>query len=84
MARTGEFSHYTNRGYTQRAVDAGFKGPVQENIAVGQGSVAGVMSTWEGSPGHYAAIVGGYNKVGFGLAYSSNGSPFWVALYGRE
>lgn len=81
MASTGSFFH---GDYTGRAAAEGFVGPVQENIAMGQGSIASVMSTWEHSGGHYAAIVGGYNKVGFGLAYSQNGSPYWTATYGYD
>lgn len=84
MARTGDFSHYSNRGYIQRARDQGFNGPVQENIAMGQRSVTSVMSTWKGSSGHYAAIVGPYDRVGFGLQWSTYGVPYWVAEYGRS
>lgn len=84
MAQTGSFSHYDNGGYVGRAVAQGFPASVQENIAAGQGSVQYVMDTWQASGGHYAAIVGSYNKVGFGLAYSSGGCPYWVALYGYD
>lgn len=80
MAATGSFFH---GDYTGRAAAAGFTGGVQENIAAGQGSIASVMSTWEHSGGHYAAIVGGYNKVGFGLAYRG-GCPYWTATYGND
>lgn len=84
MASTGDFSHYSNGGYVGRARAQGFTGPVQENIAAGQMSVTSVMNTWQASDGHYAAIVDGYNKCGFGLQYSSGGSPYWVALYGND
>ena len=82
MARTGDFSHYTNGGYQYRAQKYGFKGGVRENIAAGFGSVDGAFNTWQASGGHYASIVSGTSEAGFGYAIGPNGGTYWVGVYG--
>lgn len=84
MARGGEFSHYANGGYQGRARRFGYRGFVRENIAWGQHGVKSVFTTWINSSGHYASIMSNTRDAGFGLAYSKNGSPFWVAVYGSS
>lgn len=83
MARTGNFSHYSNRGPWGRARRFGFGGQVRENIAMGQGSVLSAFRSWRNSSGHWASIVSNAPEVGFGYAVSRNGSPYWVAVYGH-
>jgi len=82
MARTGSFSHYSNRGPWGRARRFGFGGQVRENIALGQGSVLSAFRSWRNSSGHWASIISDAPEVGFGYARSAGGSPYWVAVYG--
>ncbi|KAJ2786291.1 hypothetical protein GGI15_001628 [Coemansia interrupta] len=39
-----------------------------ENIAWNQQNVASVMDAWTKSSGHYANMIGDYNRVGFGVS----------------
>jgi uncharacterized protein YkwD len=82
MARTGDFSHYSNGGYQYRANKYGFRGGVLENIAAGFGTVDGAFNTWQGSGAHYASIVSGTSEAGFGYAIGPNGGTYWVGVYG--
>lgn len=81
MARTGQFSHYTNGGPQARANRYGFRGGVRENIAYGTTSVDGAFNMWQGSGAHYASIVSGTTEAGFGYAVGSGGQVYWVGVY---
>jgi uncharacterized protein YkwD len=81
MARTGQFSHYTNGGPQVRANRYGFRGGVRENIAYGTTSVDGAFNMWQGSGAHYASIVSGTTEAGFGYAVGSGGLVYWVGVY---
>ena len=81
MARTGQFSHYTNGGPQGRAYKYGFGGGVRENIATG-GNIDTAFSMWTASGAHYASIVSGTTDAGFGYAVGANGSSYFVGLYG--
>lgn len=81
MARTGQFSHYTNLGPQGRANKYGFGGGVRENIATG-GNVDTAFSMWTASGAHYASIVSGTTDAGFGYAVGPNGATYFVGLYG--
>src|SRR5262245_37491216 len=54
MARTGQFSHYTNNGPQGRASKYGFHGGVRENIAM-SGGVDHAFGMWQASGAHYAS-----------------------------
>ncbi len=82
MAAGGEFSHYANGGYQGRADKFGYHGSVRENIAWGQHGVISAFNDWISSDGHYASIMSDTADAGFGLAYSKDGSPYWVGVYG--
>jgi uncharacterized protein YkwD len=82
MASTGSFSHYTNGGYIARARRFGFRGGVQENIGWNYATIDSAFAGWQGSGGHYAAIVGNTSDAGFGFARSPSGQTYWVSLYG--
>jgi uncharacterized protein YkwD len=84
MARTRQFSHYSNGGPQGRAVRHGFPGAVRENIAVGQKSVVTAFRTWHYSGGHWANICSQTSYAGFGYAVSSSGTPYWVAMYANR
>lgn len=81
MARTGQFSHYTNGGPQGRAYKYGFGGGVRENIATG-GNVDTAFSMWTASGAHYASIVSGTTDAGFGYAVGPGGATYFVGLYG--
>lgn len=81
MARTGQFSHYTNGGPQTRANRYGFPGGVRENIATG-GNIDTAFSMWTASGAHYASIVSGTTDAGFGYAVGPGGATYFVGLYG--
>jgi hypothetical protein len=82
MARTGQFSHYTNGGPQGRANRYGFGGGVRENIATG-GNIDTAFSMWTASGAHYASIVSGTTDAGFGYAVGPNGATYFVGVYGN-
>ncbi len=83
MARTGSFSHHSNGGPVGRAVRYGFHGFAGENIAMGQPTVTSAFASWRSSSGHWANITSRTTWAGFGYAIASNGSTYWVAMYGN-
>ncbi len=83
MAATGSFSHDTNLGYVGRARRFGFRGNVRENIGWNYATIDSAFAGWQGSGGHYAAIVSPETtEAGFGYAKSRNGQTYWVSVYG--
>ena len=74
------FSHY--RPNDSWCVDIDDKA-VAENIAMGQPSAADVMTSWMGSPGHRANILGNYTTIGIGCFYYE-GIYYWVQLFGTN
>lgn len=82
MARSRLFSHYSNGGPGGRAAKHGFGAGVLENIGYGYASVDRVFSGWHASGGHYSNMMSATSEAGFGLCYSANGTPYWVAVYG--
>ncbi len=54
-----------------------------ENIARGQKSSSGVMTSWMNSSGHKANILGDYESVGIGCVYYK-GTYYWVQCFGKE
>ena len=82
MARTGSFSHYSNGGPDRRCVKHGYDGSAAENIAMGYRSIKGVFQGWRTSSGHWSNIRSSAKVAGFGYAKSSDGSGYWVAMYG--
>ncbi|WP_425614479.1 CAP domain-containing protein [Anatilimnocola sp. NA78] len=82
MAATGSFSHDTNGGYVERARRFGFRGGVRENIGWNYATIDHAFAGWQGSGGHYAAIVSGTTDAGFGYARSASGQTYWVSVYG--
>jgi uncharacterized protein YkwD len=81
MARTGQFSHYTNGGPQGRANKYGFGGGVLENIATG-GGVDTAFGMWTTSGAHYASMVSHTTDAGFGYAVGPNGATYFVGIYG--
>lgn len=52
-----------------------------ENVAYGYPTVGGVMTGWMNSSGHRANILGSFTHLGVGLAYASNGVPYWTQVF---
>lgn len=54
----------------------------RENVAYGQQTPSEVVRTWMNSPGHRKNILApSINQIGVGLAYSSNGRPYWCQVF---
>ena len=83
MARTGDFSHYSNGGPDGRAARHGFHGLAGENIAMGQPTVSSAFQSWRSSSGHWSNIISHNTLAGFGYGISPDGSSYWVAMYGN-
>lgn len=81
MAKTGQFSHYTNGSPQTRANKYGFGGGVLENIATG-GGLDNAFVMWQNSGAHYASIVSNTTDAGFGYAVGPNGATYFVGIYG--
>lgn len=82
MARTRDFSHYSNLGPSGRASKYGFRYGVMENIAYGYSSIDAAFAAWQASGGHWANMSSNSTVAGFGFAKSSDGTTYWVAMYG--
>jgi uncharacterized protein YkwD len=52
-----------------------------ENVAAGYGTAESVMAAWMNSPGHRANILSGNTEIGLGLAFASNGVPYWTQVF---
>jgi uncharacterized protein YkwD len=52
-----------------------------ENVAYGYPTAASVMVGWMNSSGHRANILSSNTHLGVGLAYSSNGVPYWTQVF---
>ncbi|UDY36800.1 CAP domain-containing protein [Dermatobacter hominis] len=80
MTHTG----YDGSTIGTRANRAGYVGwrSLAENVAAGQTSVGQVMTSWMGSSGHRANILGGSTHVGFGQARGANGVIYWTQDFG--
>jgi hypothetical protein len=81
MARTGQFSHYTNGSPQSRAYKYGFAGGVLENIATGGGPDT-AFGMWQASGAHYSSMVSNTTDAGFGYAVGPNGATYFVGIYG--
>jgi uncharacterized protein YkwD len=82
MGQRGYFSHVSpdGQGMEARLRRASLSGTCHgaENIAKGQRSVAAVMDSWMGSPGHRRNLLNpALTHVGFGLAPGQH----WVQLF---
>ncbi len=55
-----------------------------ENLAVGQGTPSGVMSSWMGSSGHRGNILGSnYKSIGIGC-FTQGNRMFWIQIFGTS
>lgn len=89
QASVGRMSHTGRNGssMSQRADGSGYAGwnALAENVAAGSPDVGSVMSGWMNSSGHRKNLLSAtYVHVGFGLARSSDGTPYWTQDFGRN
>jgi uncharacterized protein YkwD len=54
---------------------------VTENIAMGQTTGSEAVSSWMGSSGHRANILGGHTRVGIAVAHAADGTPYWCQQF---
>ena len=77
-------SHTGSDGSTmvQRIDRVGFPWrSVAENVAYGYASAAAVMTGWMNSSGHRRNILSSNTHIGVGLAYGSDGLPYWTQVF---
>ena len=85
QARTKKMSHTgANRStFVTRSKAAGYNRPLSENVAYGYSTAAAVVNAWMASPGHRANILNCRAiAVGVGVAYASNGLPYFTQNFG--
>lgn len=87
MGRENFFDHTAPDGSTPstRAVQAGYRGGVGENIAAGYRDPESVVAGWMASPGHRANILrADYRDIGVGyqMVPGSTYSTYWVQDFG--
>jgi uncharacterized protein YkwD len=88
MARLDQMAHTLPGvplpGLADRANYVGYNySLLGENIAYGYPDVASVMNGWMNSAGHRANILGaGYTDIGVGIAYDSQGVPYYCQVFG--
>ena len=87
MAERGFFAHtdpYDMSDFAERIGRTDYSGrPGGENIAKGQRSPQQVVNGWAESDGHCANMLNDrFNQIGVGKAVSSQGTPYWVQVFG--
>ncbi len=85
QARRGVMSHAGADGSTVaiRVDRVGYSwSSLAENVAYDYGDVDAVMQAWMTSDGHRRNILSSNVHLGVGLAYSSDGHPYWTQVFG--
>jgi len=85
LSHTGRYGDAGQRIAGQRATRRDYRWNAWgENVAMGARDAASVLTGWMNSPGHRANILNAsYTDIGVGLAYSSNGTPYWTMVLAR-
>ncbi|GAA2350818.1 CAP domain-containing protein [Dactylosporangium salmoneum] len=87
MVTNNFFDHAGSNGssFVQREAAAGYTtGASAENIAWGYRTAQDVVNGWINSPGHRANMLNCSSvAVGVGLAYKTDGTPYWTQDFGR-
>lgn len=55
-----------------------------ENIAAGQRTAEIVFEGWRNSEGHNRNMKSNHKQTGIGLAYNSDGRPYWVNVFSQH
>jgi len=85
QARRGRMSHTGGDGSTMsiRVDRVGYDWRrLAENVAYGQPDVAAVMDAWMSSAGHRRNILSTNVHLGAGVAYGTDGRPYWTQVFG--
>lgn len=88
MARHSKMGHSIGwgNGFAARLKKAGIRGVAAENVAVGQKTVAAVLSAWMNSAGHRKNLLDP-SFTRYGLAYASPATKpdyrYWALILGR-
>ena len=85
LSHTGRHGDAGQRIVGQRATRRDYRWSAWgENVAAGAPDAASVLNGWMNSPEHRANILNpSYTDIGVGLAYSSNGTPYWTMVLAR-
>jgi uncharacterized protein YkwD len=84
QARSLRLSHTGSDGSTMvaRIERVGFAWTsAAENVAVGYDTPVAVMGAWMNSDGHRRNILSSNTHVGVGIAYGSDGQPYWTQVF---
>jgi len=84
QAAMGRMTHTGSDGssMTQRIDRVGFAWrSAAENVAYGYQTPAAVMAAWMASDGHRRNILSANTRIGVGLAYGSDGRPYWTQVF---
>jgi uncharacterized protein YkwD len=84
QARSERMSHTGSDGSTmvQRIDRVGFAWrSAAENVAYGYDSPAAVMAGWMNSDGHRRNILSSNTHIGVGVAYGTDGRPYWTQVF---
>lgn len=87
QARRAVMSHIGSDGSTigTRVTRAGYAwSRASENVGAGQPNAASIVNGWMNSGSHRANVLDrNVIHIGIGLAYSSNGTPYWTMVAAR-
>ena len=85
MAQKNTLSHSLDSTLSERVSQEGYVfSYIGENIAYGY-DYKKVVDGWMNSSGHRANILNSsYNEIGVGMAYSSDGTPYYCQVFGRK
>jgi uncharacterized protein YkwD len=90
MAQHGEMSHDFGPGedLRTRATEAGYHGPVGENVAAGQTTLEETISDWMKSPGHRSTLLSNdWTTFGMVVQTAKPGGKYavyWAADFGTS
>lgn len=84
MASYQTLSHSLGGDVSSRVMAYGYTWwRLAENIAAGQTSAQDVISSWMGSSGHRANILGNFTEIGIGAADAGvGGTRYWAQIFG--
>jgi uncharacterized protein YkwD len=86
MATYNYFSHTGRDGsnFVTRVKRTGYPDPAAENIAWGHRTPQAVVTAWLNSAGHRTNMLNcTYKAIGVGVAFKSDGTPYWTQEFGR-
>ena len=87
QAKTHTMTHTGSRGssFITRAEAAGYHAPRSENVAYGYRSAPEVVNAWMKSPGHRRNLLDcGAKTFAVGVAYASDGTPYYTQDFGSR